>query len=191
VTRDTDITRLLVQLRDGDSSALGQLLPLVYDELSAVARRALARERSGHTLSTHALVHEAYMRLADQTRAQWQNRGQFFAIAAMVMRRVLVNHAQARARLKRGAGLTMVTLDEASGLFTAERAQELVELDEALQRLSVASARAARVVECRYFAGLSIEETAAALQISPVTVKRDWQLARAWLRRALGDAATP
>lgn len=184
------ITAFLQEFAEGRREALDDVLPLVYHELSQLAHRELARERSTHTLSTTALVHEAYLNLAQQRRTQWQSRGQFFAIACTVMRRILVDHARSRLREKRGQGAVHLSLDEAVGLFADERAQELVEIDQLLGKLDELSARAARVVECRYFGGLSIEETAEALKSAPATIKRDWQMARAWLRRELSESAT-
>jgi len=168
----------------GDAAGLDALFPLVYDELHALAARYLRGERPDHTLQPTALVHEAYMRLTDQRCVDWSNRAQFFGIAAETMRRILVNHAHAHRAAKRGGGATPVTLDDA-GLAAEAPDVDLVALDEALTALAGLDARQARVVELRYFAGLSIEETADVLAISPATVKREWSVARAYLNREL------
>lgn len=178
-----DVTRLLRELGH-DGRALDAVMPVVYDELRAIARRQLGAERSDHTLQPTALVHEAYLRLGRLERIEWLNRAQFFAIAARAMRRVLVDHALARRAAKRGGGAEHVPLDEAL-LVSVEDAGEILALNEALARLEAREPRLARVVECRYFAGFSIEETAEALGVSPATVKRDWAVARAWLNREL------
>jgi RNA polymerase sigma-70 factor (ECF subfamily) len=182
-TRD-EITRLLGQASAGDRRAAGDLMPLVYDELRSLADSYLRQERSDHTLQPTALVHEAYLRLVDQTRVDWQDRTHFFAIAATSMRRILINHARDRNRLKRGGGARRITLGElsASAPMTDEA---LLELDEALTRLGALDQRKASVVEHRYFAGLSIDQTAELLGTSPATVKRDWEFARAWLLHEL------
>ncbi|MEO1129421.1 MAG: sigma-70 family RNA polymerase sigma factor [Planctomycetota bacterium] len=182
-TRD-EITRLLGQASAGDQQAAGDLMPLVYDELRSLADAYLRQERSDHTLQPTALVHEAYLRLVDQTRVEWQDRTHFFAIAATSMRRILINHARDRNRLKRGGGARRITLGELSS--NAPMTDEaLLELDEALSRLAALDARKASVVEHRYFAGLSIDQTAELLGTSPATVKRDWEFARAWLLQEL------
>jgi RNA polymerase sigma-70 factor, ECF subfamily len=168
------------------SDDLAAILPLVYDELRALARRQLQAERLDHTLQPTALVHEAYLRLVDQDQVAWQNRQHFLAVAAMAMRRLLVDHARGRQRLKRGGDQVQVTLAEALPVPGQDQFAEIVAVDDLLAALAGVDARAASVVECRYFAGLSIEETAAALDLSPMTVKRSWQLARAWLRKELG-----
>ncbi|HYE95660.1 MAG TPA: ECF-type sigma factor [Rubricoccaceae bacterium] len=184
-----DVTRLLLDVRAGRSGAEADLLVLVYEELRALAQAARRRERDGHTLATTDLVHEAYLRLTTGTAVAWQDRSHFFAVAAQAMRRVLVDWARARHAQKRGNGVVPLSLDalaEAGAGFPADaRAEEVLALDEALEHLGALSERQARVVECRYFAGLTIEETAAALGVSPATVKADWALARAWLHRAL------
>ncbi|HZQ69517.1 MAG TPA: sigma-70 family RNA polymerase sigma factor [Terriglobales bacterium] len=180
--RDTTqaVTRLLLQWTDGDAKALDQLLPLVYDELRRLAQSYLRRENVGHTLQSTALVHEAYLRLVDQRDVNWQNRSHFFGIAAQMMRRVLVDHARAHHAAKRGSGGIKVTLDE--GLVAAEqRDVNVIALDEALTRLGEIDPQQGRIVELRFFAGLSIEDTAEVLKISPATVKRDWAMAKAWL----------
>jgi len=168
----------------GDEQALDQLTPLVYDELRKMARTYLRRERSDHTLQATALVHEAYLRLIDQHSVSWQNRAHFFGIASQMMRRILVNHALARAAEKRGGGAEKLSLDETVS-FPNQREIDLIALDEALKELERLDPQQTRVVELRFFGGLSIEETAEALRISPATVKREWSTARLWLRRQL------
>ncbi|MFP5306187.1 MAG: ECF-type sigma factor [Gammaproteobacteria bacterium] len=188
MTRQHDIAELAATLRGANgASALDALLPLVYDELHAQARRLLAREHGPRTLNTTALVHETYMRLAQDEYSGWSSRGHFLAVAAIVMRRLLVNRAKHNSRLKRGGDVVQVPLEEAVDLFAPERSSEILEIDDALTRLEAEHPRAARVVECRYFAGLSIEETGEALEIAPATVKREWVLAKAWLRRDLSQ----
>lgn len=183
----TEITALLVRWRSGDADALDRLLPLVYRELQAIARRHLAHERPGHTLSTSGLVHEAYLELLGQASVDWQDRVHFYAIASRTMRRILVWHARKRHAAKRDGG-PMLTLDEATAVVPSDAgAADLLALNDALERLEQVDPRLCRVVECRHFGGLSVEETATALGISPATVKRDWQAARAWLRVALED----
>jgi RNA polymerase sigma factor (TIGR02999 family) len=179
-----DLTALLESASGGDRAAFDRLVTRVYGELRAIARRQLRGERPGHTLHTTALVNEAFLKLARLDRIQWQNREHFFAIAARSMRNVLVSYAVRRRRLKRGGGVPDVPLDEAN-LLPDERVDEVLGLHEALQELEKMDPRHARIVECRFFAGLTIEETATALGISPATVKRDWALLRAWLQREL------
>ncbi|MEM6644675.1 MAG: sigma-70 family RNA polymerase sigma factor [Bacteroidota bacterium] len=178
------VTQLLHAYTEGQPDALDALMPAVYQHLRELAHRYLRQERMGHTLNTTALVHEAYLKLIDQHRVQWQSRQHFYAIAAQAMRRILVNYARNRMRLKRGGDAPHVAYDEALGL-SDERADEVVALDEALTRLEAANARRARIVECRYFVGFTIEETAAVLGISPRTVKREWTVAKAWLYREM------
>jgi RNA polymerase sigma factor (TIGR02999 family) len=175
-----EITRLIQEHRQGSRDALDRLFPLVYDELRRMAHRALLRERASHTLNTTALVHEAYLRLVDQHGANWNDRVHFLAIAATAMRRILVDYARRQKRLKRGGEQRPVTLDDAM-LVADQRADTLLALDEALSGLGALNERLARVVECRFFAGLTTEETAVALQVTTRTVERDWQKARAWL----------
>ena len=166
--------------------SMEQMFLLVYNELHQLAARKLRSERDGHTLSTTALVHEAWLELNKLNRIQWQNRAHFLAVAAQAMRRILIDYAVARRREKRGGGQELVSLDHGDALAIAqERADELVELDEALARLQAVSDRQAKVVECRFYGGMSVEETADALNISPATVKREWTIARAWLNREL------
>ncbi|HEX9610523.1 MAG TPA: sigma-70 family RNA polymerase sigma factor [Gemmatimonadales bacterium] len=184
MSNSSDVTQLLVQLSAGSGDALDRLMPLVYDELRAVAHGQLRGERPGHTLNTTALVHETYLKLVNVRQVQWRDRAHFFAMAARLMRRILIDYARARKRDKRGGDLVAVTLDAALSA-TGERGDDLLALDEALTRLEALSERQCRVVEHRCFAGLSVEETAAVLHISPATVKRDWAFARAWLNREL------
>ena len=178
-----EVSGLLRAWSDGDQSALEKLTPIVYDELHRLARRYMKRERSGHSLQTTALVNEAYMRLVDYRRMQWQNRAHFFAVAAQLMRRILVEHAR-RHNLKRGGGLAHVSLEEAPVVGGNEDA-DLTALDDAMNALERIDPRKVQVVEMRFFGGLSVEETAEVLKVSPVTVKRDWRAARAWLYREL------
>jgi RNA polymerase sigma factor (TIGR02999 family) len=181
-----EITRLLDHLPAGGRETLDQLLPLVYEELRRVARRRLQNERPDHTLVTTELVHEAYLKLAGLDRMHWQGRAHFFALAAGAMRRILVDHAVRRKAQKRGGDRRQVSLDQV-GLPAEHGSADLLALDAALERLAERNERQCRVVECRYFAGMSIEETATALGTSPATVKRDWTVARAWLHRELGE----
>lgn len=177
------VTRLLVRWTEGDKQALEDLLPLVYDELRRLARRYLQQEKPGHTLQSTALVHEAYLRLVDQ-HVSWQNRAHFFGIAAQMMRRILVDHARSRSAAKRGDGACRVTLDE--GLVAMEqRDLDVIALDDALANLAKIDPQQSKIVELRFFAGLSIEETSEVLHISPATVKRDWAMAKAWLHREM------
>jgi RNA polymerase sigma factor (TIGR02999 family) len=187
------VTELLAAWAAGDQSALDALLPIVYAELHRQAKRAMRRESSGHTLQTTALVHEAYLRLVDQRRAHWRNRAQFFGVAAQLMRRILVDYARSRQAAKRGGGARQITLTHAgaAGAMPAEApaddpAVEVLALHEALTRLAEMDPDQGRLVELRYFGGLSIQETAVVLDVSPATVKREWSVARAWLRRELG-----
>ncbi len=179
-----DVTHLLAAWNRGDQEALEQLMPVVYDELRRLARSYLRRERSDHTLQATALVHEAYFRLIDQERVTWQNRAHFFGLAAQMMRRILVNHAVARKSEKRGGDATKLALDDAVS-FAAPREVDLIALDDALQELATLDVQQSRVVELRFFAGLSIEETAEVLGISPATVKREWATAKRWLQLQL------
>ena len=179
-----NITHLLKEWSAGDRRALEKLTPLVYEELHQQAARYLRRERPGHTLQTTALINEAYLRLIDAEDVQWQSRAHFFAIAANLMRRILVEHARRRNAEKRGGSPIRLTLDE--GLAVAKETDlDLLAIDEALDKLAAIDSQQARVVELRFFSGLTVEETAAALGVSPKTVKRDWSVARAWLRREM------
>ncbi len=185
-----EVTQLLVAWGNGDPHALQELMPLVYRELRRLAHGHLRRERPDHTLQTTALVHEAYLRLVDQQEANWKNRAQFFAVAAQMMRRILVDYARARQYAKRGGGAQPVELDEAM-VVSSDRAAEVVALDEALLRLAELDSRKSRLVELRFFGGLSIEETAEILGVSPGTVMRDWTLAKAWLQREMTHEGEP
>lgn len=178
---------MLVAWNNGDESALERLTPVVHAELHRLAKRYMAGEREGHILQTTALVNEAFMRLIDWKNVEWQNRAHFFGVAAQMMRRILVDFARSRNREKRGGDEVRVSLSEAAGLGT-ERSPDLVALDDALLTLEKMDARQARVVEMRFFAGLSLEETAAALRISLSSVRRDWNVASAWLYRELNRA---
>jgi RNA polymerase sigma factor (TIGR02999 family) len=184
----TPVTELLVRWRAGDRAALEALMPLVYDELRRLADHYLRRERSDHTLQSTALVHEAYLRLAGKNAPQWQNRAHFFGIAAHLMRQILVEHARSRATAKRGANAPRLALDVASAL-PRQTDVDVVALDRALQELSELDAQQGRIVELRFFAGLTIEDTSEVLGISPATVKRDWTTPRAWLYRAMTGEA--
>jgi RNA polymerase sigma factor (TIGR02999 family) len=179
-----DVTQLLKAWGDGDDAALGQLTPLVYDELHRMAQRCMAREQPGHTLQTSALVNEAYLRLVDVQQVSWQNRAHFFAISARMMRRILTDFARSRHYLKRGGDARQVTFDEAL-VVSHQLDANIVAIDEVLGRLALLDARKAQVVELRFFGGLSVEETAEVMKVSPETVMRDWKFARIWLRRAL------
>ncbi len=175
-----DVTQLLRNLSAGDSSAVDQLLPIVYNELRRLAGGYLRQERVGHTLQPTALVHEAYLRMVDQTRVEWQNRAHFFGVAAQMMRRILVDHARAHAAEKRGGEFERVSLDAAFAA-SLERSEELIAVDDALKSLAALDPLKSRLVELRFFAGLSIEETAEVLGVSVATANRHWRMARAWL----------
>jgi RNA polymerase sigma-70 factor (ECF subfamily) len=179
-----DVTELLIAWGNGDEDALSRLTPLVYQELHRLAAAYMRRERAGHTLQTSALVNEAYIKLVDSSRVRWQNRAHFFAVAAQLMRRILVDFARSRQYHKRGAGWQRVTLEERPGV-AARLDSDLVALDDALQELAKLDPRKARVIELRFFGGLSLEETSEALQVSTDTVGRDWRAAKAWLMREL------
>jgi len=181
-----EVTRLLVAWRGGDAGALDRLLPLVYAELRRVAHRYMRDERPNHPLQTTALVHEAYLRLIDVTRVDWQSRNHFFAVSARLMRRILVEAARRRNADKRGGDASHVALDEAF-VPAADRGADLLALDEALEHLAALAPRKARVVELRYFAGLSVKETADVLGVSVETVMRDWRMAKLWLQRDLSS----
>jgi RNA polymerase sigma factor (TIGR02999 family) len=180
----TDVTRLLLDLTKGDSNAVNQLMPMVYDELRRIAGAHLRRERPGHTLQSTALVHEAYIRLIDQHNVEWRNRAHFFAIASRMIRRILVDHARGVHAAKRGAGAPKLSLDEALGVPDG-RDLDLVALDDAMETLAKIDPDQVRLIELRYFAGLTIEEAAEVMKISPATVSREWNTARAWLLREL------
>ena len=185
-----DVTTLLLDWSHGDKAALERLTPLVYDELRRLAKRYLRRERSEHTLQSTALANEAFLRLVDQSQVQWQNRAHFFGVAAQMIRRILVNYARARQTDKRGSGVTQLSLDEAIGV-PEKRSIELIALDEALVELARLDDRQSRIVELRFFVGLSVDETAEVLSVSPATVKREWTSAKAWLFRELRERGTP
>lgn len=174
------ITGILLDARQGNAAALDQLLPLVYDELRCIAHRQLRSERPDHTLNTTALVHEAYLKLVDQTRVEWRDRVHFFAVAAQAMRRILVDHARKHLAARRGGGQRRVPLEEAA-LSTEDRAETLIALDEALTELAQLDERLSRVVEYRFFGGLTEEEAATALGVTARTVRRDWVKAKGWL----------
>ena len=175
-----EVTQLLGDWSGGDEGALEKLIPLVQPELHRLAHYYMSRERAGHTLQTTALLNEAYLQLTDKTQPLWQNRTHFMAVAAQLMRRIMVDHARARHALKRGAGAIRVTLDE-TALVTEERAEELLALDEALEKLAEFDRRRCEIVEMRYFGGLTVEEIADVLKVHPNTVMRDWRAAKAWL----------
>jgi RNA polymerase sigma factor (TIGR02999 family) len=186
--RDVDaVTALLADLRRGRAGAAAEVFPLVPAQLRAIADRYMRRERPGHTLQATVLVHDAFLKLVDQDRVVWQDRAHFFAIAAQAMRRMLVDHARARVAVKRGAGAAAAAVSDTAipAIEPALPVEDLIALDTALNELAAVDARHARVVELRYFGGMSIEESAEALSISPATVKREWALARAWLHRRL------
>lgn len=181
------ITQLLVDWREGDEVALTQLTPLVYEDLRRLAHHYMSGQRADHTLQTTALVNEAYLRLADQTNPSWQNRAHFVAVAARAMRQILINYAKSYRSQKRGGRAQKVELDEAA-LVTPEQSQEIIDLHEALERLAALDARKAEVVELKYFGGLNYDEIAEVLKISAITVRRDWEFAKAWLYSELHRA---
>lgn len=182
--KTTEVTELLLAHRQGDREAFGRLMPLVYEDLRRIARRHLRGSGPGETLDPTSLVHEYYLKMVDQSRVDWQDRAHFMAISARAMRQVIIGHVRRRGALKRGAGNEKMTFDEGR-IAVEEQAESLLALDEALSRLGEKNERLARVVECRFFAGLSEEETSAALDISLRTVQRDWMRARAWLKEEL------
>jgi RNA polymerase sigma-70 factor, ECF subfamily len=181
------MTQLLQQWSQGDDSALTELTPLAYEELRRLAHHYMEGERPGHTLQTTALVNEAYLRLADQTNRNWRSRAHFFAVAARVMRGILVNYAKSNQAQKRGGGAARIELDEAA-IFSPEQSKEIVDLHEALERLATVNSRKARVVELKYFGGLNHDEIAEVMKISTVTVRRDWMFAKTWLYDELQNA---
>lgn len=179
-----EVTQLLIAWSNGEAGALEQLTPLVYAELRRLAHRYMHRERAGHTLQTTALVHEAYIRMIDQNHANWQNRAQFFGVAANMMRRILVDHARGHQADKRGGGIAKLSLDEAIEIAD-QKEVDLIALDDALNNLAELDEQQSRVVELRFFAGLTVEETAEVMKLSPATIKREWSMAKAWLHREL------
>jgi RNA polymerase sigma factor (TIGR02999 family) len=181
-----EVTQLLGDWSGGDERALEKLFPLVQPELHRLAHHYMSRERAGHTLQTTAILNEAYLRLVENTQRPWQNRTHFVAAAAQLMRRIMIDHARERHSLKRGGGALRVTLDEAAWV-TETRSEELLALDEALETLAAQDPRKAQIVELRYFGGLTVEETAEFLKLSPRTVEREWTMAKAWLYRALTE----
>lgn len=181
-----NVTELLLGWGDGNKEALDRILPIVYDELRRQAARYLRRERAGHTLQTTALINEAYIRLVDQKNVRWQNRAHFFGIAAQLMRRILVDHSRTKGRAKRGGSDVRVSLSDAN-LIANQRDIEVIAVDEALARLAQIDEQQSKVVELRFFGGLTVEETAEVLKISPATVKRDWSMAKAWLHREISS----
>lgn len=179
-----EITQLLLNWSKGDQAALNQLIPLVYPELKRLARRYMVREDPGHTLQTSALINEAYLRLVDRQNAEWQDRAHFFAVAAQIMRHILVDHARKYRYEKRGGGKRHVPLDEGA-IVREERAGELVALDDALTRLAAIDPRKSQIVELRFFGGLTVEETAEVMKLAPITIMREWRAAKAWLWREI------
>ena len=182
------VTLLLEQWNNGDQAALDKLMPLIYEELRKMARRYMRQQNPGHTLQTTALIHETYLRMVKQKEKHFENRAHFFGVAAQAMRHILVDYARARHTEKRGGGVRPISLEE-TALVTPERAGELIAFDEALKELEQLSKRQSRVVELRYFGGLSVDETATVLKVSPETVMRDWTMAKTWLHRALSPAS--
>lgn len=180
----SEVTKLLLDWSNGDQAALEKLIPLVYKELRRLAHQHLRKEPAGHTLQTTDLVHEAYLKLVNQRRVRWQNRAHFFGISAQIMRRILVDQARFRNRIKRGGGLHLISLDEAMAV-PEEPLFDITAFDEALTQLAAVDPRKARIVELRFFGGLSVPETAEFLKISEVTVMRDWKMAKAWLHKTL------
>jgi RNA polymerase sigma-70 factor (ECF subfamily) len=178
------VTQLLIDWSKGDQSAFDRLMPLIDEELRRLAHRYMSRERPGHTLQTTALVNEAFLRLVNRKNLQWQNRAHFFGLAAQVMRTILVDHARSHASAKRGGGARNLELDEAM-VISQQKASEVIALDEALKQLALIDPRQSRIVELRFFGGLTVEEAAEVLQVSPVTIKREWSTAKAWLYREL------
>ena len=183
-----EITQLLLSWSEGDNAGLDRLVQLVYPELRRLARIYMGRESPGHTLQTSALINEAYLRLVDLHKVEWQSRAHFFAVAAQVMRHILIDHARSRLYKKRGAGARHVCLDEAA-VATEQRAAKLVALDDALRKLAQVDLRKSQIVELKFFGGLTGEEIAEVMKLSPITIKREWRSARAWLRLEMGNAA--
>ncbi len=186
---EIDVTTLLHRFQQGDEEAQAQLVSAVYDELKVIAARYMRRENESHTLQTTALVNEAYLKLINIRAAQWQDRAHFFAVASQIMRRILVDHARKHIAGKRGGGFDVLPLNEGL-VFTPQRSRDMIKLDEALERLEKTDERVSKIVQLRFFGGLSIEETAEAMQISPRTVKREWTFGKAWLRNEFGAASS-
>ena len=182
-----EITQLLLSWSRGDKAALDQLVPLVYPELRRLAQRYMRRENSAHTLQTSALINEAYLRIVDQQEVEWQDRAHFFAVAAQVMRHILIDHARRHRYAKRGAGARHVPLDE-TAIISQERATEFLALDDALTRLATIDARKSQIVELRFFGGLTVEEIAEVMKLSPITIKREWRSAKAWLHSEIAGS---
>ena len=182
-----EITQLLLNWSKGDKAALDQLVPLVYPELRRLAQRYMRRENSAHTLQTSALINEAYLRIVDQQEVEWQDRAHFFAVAAQVMRHILIDHARRHRYAKRGAGARHVPLDE-TAIISQERATEFLALDDALTRLATVDARKSQIVELRFFGGLTVEEIAEVMKLSPITIKREWRSAKAWLHSEIAGS---
>ena len=182
--RTHGVTQLLIAWSNGDQSAFDRLMPLIDEELRRLAHRYMSRERAGHTLQTTALVNEAFLRLVNRKNLQWQNRAHFFGLAAQVMRTILVDHARSHASAKRGGGARNLELDEAI-VISQQKASEVIALDEALKQLALIDPRQSRIVELRFFGGLTVEEAAEVLHVSPVTIKREWSTAKAWLYHEL------
>ena len=182
-----EITQLLLSWSKGDKAALDQLVPLVYPELRRLAQRYMRRENSAHTLQTSALINEAYLRIVDQQEVEWQDRAHFFAVAAQVMRHILIDHARRHRYAKRGAGARHVPLDE-TAIISQERATEFLALDDALTRLAAIDARKSQIVELRFFGGLTVEEIAEVMKLSPITIKREWRSAKAWLHSEIAGS---
>jgi RNA polymerase sigma-70 factor (ECF subfamily) len=184
MTQTHELTQLLIDWSNGDRAALDKLMPLIDDELRRLAHRYMNRERAGHTLQTTALVNEAFLRLVNRKNLQWQNRAHFFGIAAQLMRTILVDHARSHASAKRGGGARKLELDEAM-VVSQQKASEVIALDDALNQLTLLDPQQSRIVELRFFGGLTVEEAAEVLQVSPATIKREWSTAKAWLYHEL------
>jgi RNA polymerase sigma factor (TIGR02999 family) len=185
-----EVTQLLIKWGAGDQAAFDELIPVVYEELKRLARRYMGKERFDHTLQTSALINEAYLKLVDSHTVEWQDRKHFFAVAAQIMRHILIDHARSYQYAKRGAGAEKVPLEEAEGI-QIDRAEELLALDEALKELEAFDPRKSRITELRFFGGLTVEETAEVMELSPVTVMREWRAAKAWLRQVLTNREHP
>jgi len=184
MTQTHELTQLLIDWSNGDEAALDKLMPLIDEELRRLAHRYMTRERAGHTLQTTALVNEAFLRLVNRKNLQWQNRAHFFGLAAQLMRTILVDHARSHASAKRGGGAHKLELDEAM-VVSQQKASEVIALDDALKQLALLDPQQSRIVELRFFGGLTVEEAAEVLQVSPATIKREWSTAKAWLYHEL------